>query len=45
MTWLQREIRLSAVKRGCHLVTKQIESEIAHDLRQFKVGLCHIFSE
>lgn len=38
MTWLQREIRLSAAKRGCHLVTKQIESEIAQDLRQFKVS-------
>jgi hypothetical protein len=45
MTWVQREIRLSAVKRGCHLVTKQVESEIAQDLRQFKVGLCHLFSE
>jgi thiamine phosphate synthase YjbQ (UPF0047 family) len=43
MTWVQREIRLAAAKRGCHLVTKQIEQEISNDLRQFKVGLCHIF--
>lgn len=41
--WVQREIRLTAAKRGCHLVTMQIEQEIANDLRQFKVGLCHIF--
>lgn len=45
MVWIQREIRLPAVKRGCHLVTKSIESEIAQDLRQLKCGLCHIFSE
>ncbi|KAA3596995.1 MAG: YjbQ family protein [Calditrichaeota bacterium] len=42
MTWLQKEIRLPSLKRGFHLITHVIESEIP-ELRDFEVGLAQIF--
>ncbi|WP_187262268.1 secondary thiamine-phosphate synthase enzyme YjbQ [Pontibacter beigongshangensis] len=42
MKWYQKEIRLPAVKRGFHLITDLIESQL-HELEEIKVGLAHIF--
>ncbi|WIA08960.1 hypothetical protein OEZ85_008375 [Tetradesmus obliquus] len=43
MGWAQREVKMPAMKRGCHLVTHLIERDINADLAQFRVGLAHIF--
>eukprot|EP00882_Tetradesmus_deserticola_P022049 GHRQ01023932.1.p2 GENE.GHRQ01023932.1~~GHRQ01023932.1.p2 ORF type:complete len:104 (+),score=21.43 GHRQ01023932.1:215-526(+) len=43
MRWAQKEVKMPAMKRGCHLVTHLIEREISSDLAQFRVGLAHIF--
>lgn len=40
--WLQKEIRLQARPRGFHLITEEILRAVP-ELRQFKVGLLHIF--
>ena len=45
MSWVQREIRLPACARGCHLVTSHVTKAIGADLAQFQIGMCHIFSE
>jgi secondary thiamine-phosphate synthase enzyme len=42
MKWVQKQISLSPKKRGFHLVTSEIEDQIA-ELGAFKVGLAHIF--
>jgi secondary thiamine-phosphate synthase enzyme len=42
-TWAQRSITLGAKKRGCHLVHDEIARQVAADLAQFEVGLCHVF--
>jgi secondary thiamine-phosphate synthase enzyme len=40
--WHQKEIRLPAVKRGFHLITDLVESQLP-ELEDIKVGLAHIF--
>jgi len=42
MAWIQKSFRLPAHRRGFHLVTHLIEENVP-ELRQFKVGLAHIF--
>ncbi len=39
--WVQREIKLSARPRGIHLVTDEIEGELA-ELRDVETGLLHL---
>ncbi|KAG2425528.1 hypothetical protein HXX76_013572 [Chlamydomonas incerta] len=43
MKYSQHEIRMPAVKRGCHLVTDRILKEIGSSLSGYKVGLANIF--
>ncbi len=42
MSWLQRQISLSARSRGCHLITREVEQALP-ELSQSKVGLLHVF--
>ena len=42
MSWLQKEITLSAKSRGFHLVTREILGQIP-EIWDFSVGLAHIF--
>ncbi|GFR53111.1 hypothetical protein Agub_g15829 [Astrephomene gubernaculifera] len=43
MKFSQHEIRLPAMKRGCHLITDKILKEIGGSLSGYKVGLANIF--
>ncbi|WP_242926214.1 secondary thiamine-phosphate synthase enzyme YjbQ [Pontibacter vulgaris] len=40
--WFQKELRLPAVKRGFHLITDLLESQLP-ELEDIKTGLAHIF--
>jgi len=40
--WLQYDCKLSAKKRGFHLITTEIETALP-DLNLIKVGLLHLF--
>lgn len=40
--WIQKEIVLPAFRRGCHLVTSHVISELP-ELKKFQVGLLHVF--
>jgi secondary thiamine-phosphate synthase enzyme len=40
--WAQREIRLPALPRGYHLVTREIESGMP-ELERLRVGIAHLF--
>jgi secondary thiamine-phosphate synthase enzyme len=42
MGWVQKEVVLSAKRRGFHLVTQEILSQIP-EMNMFEVGLAHIF--
>lgn len=42
MKWYQKTFRLPAVKRGFHLITHLIETEMP-ELSEIKVGLAHVF--
>jgi secondary thiamine-phosphate synthase enzyme len=42
MIWVQRDVRLSSVPRGFHLVTREI-SEGVPELSSIGVGLAHVF--
>jgi secondary thiamine-phosphate synthase enzyme len=42
MSWYQKTFRLPSFKRGFHLITGQIESNMP-ELRKIKIGLAHIF--
>lgn len=42
MSWVQKEITLGAKKRGFHLVTDEIVSQLP-ELGSYRVGLAHIF--
>jgi secondary thiamine-phosphate synthase enzyme len=42
MPWIQRTLQLSALKRGFHLVTREIVAALP-ELAQFEVGLLHVF--
>lgn len=40
--WVQKEVALPAVSRGCHLVTTHILQQVP-EISEFRVGLVHIF--
>jgi secondary thiamine-phosphate synthase enzyme len=42
MPWFQRQIELSARPRGFHLITRDVEAELA-GAPQFKVGVLNLF--
>jgi secondary thiamine-phosphate synthase enzyme len=42
MTWIQKQITLSPQKRGFHLITREIESQLP-ELADYSIGLAHIF--
>jgi len=42
MTWYQKELLLSPKRRGFHLVTREIVSQIPQ-IREISIGLAHIF--
>jgi secondary thiamine-phosphate synthase enzyme len=42
MIWVQRDIRLDAVPRGFHLVTREVERGVP-ELERIAVGLAHVF--
>ena len=42
MIWIQRDVRLPAVPRGFHLVTREVEEQV-DGLRRIRVGLAHVF--
>jgi secondary thiamine-phosphate synthase enzyme len=42
MIWVQRDVRLSAMPRGFHLVTREVERGVP-ELEQIEVGLAHVF--
>jgi secondary thiamine-phosphate synthase enzyme len=42
MAWIQKQIRLPALRRGFHLVTHEVLSEIP-ELSQIDVGIMHVF--
>lgn len=42
MAWIQKQIRLPALSRGFHLVTREVLSEIP-ELAQIDVGIMHVF--
>lgn len=41
-TWIQREIRLPARRRGFHLVTSEVEDALP-ELAGLRVGIAHLF--
>ena len=42
MIWVQRDVRLKAVPRGFHLVTREVEDGLP-ELSSIVVGLAHVF--
>jgi secondary thiamine-phosphate synthase enzyme len=42
MIWVQSDVRLSAVSRGFHLVTREVERGVP-DLSEIGTGLAHVF--
>lgn len=42
MPWIQKQIRLPAFRRGFHIITQEVLSEIP-ELSSIKVGLMHVF--
>jgi len=42
MMWCQREVRLPAFSRGCHLITRHV-LEACPEIAQIEVGLLHVF--
>lgn len=42
MPWIRHEITLSARRRGCHLITREVVAAIP-ELATIKVGLLHVF--
>ena len=42
MSWVQKEIRLSARERGFHLITDEIVRQVP-EIERFRVGVAHIF--
>ncbi len=41
--WFQKQVRMSAKRHGCHLVTDEILSQIQPQLKDFKVGMANFF--
>ncbi|WP_417396429.1 secondary thiamine-phosphate synthase enzyme YjbQ [Gimesia chilikensis] len=42
MAWIQKQIRLPALPRGFHIVTREVLSEVP-ELSQIEIGLMHVF--
>jgi secondary thiamine-phosphate synthase enzyme len=42
MSWLQRQIALSARPRGCHLITREVLAALP-DLGDFNIGMLQVF--
>jgi secondary thiamine-phosphate synthase enzyme len=42
MIWVQHDVRLGAVSRGFHLVTREVERGVP-ELERIGVGLAHVF--
>ncbi len=42
MAWFQTEVTLAPKRRGFHLITAEIESQLP-ELRRYSVGLAHLF--
>ena len=42
MIWVQHDVRLDAVPRGFHLVTREVERAVP-ELERIGVGLAHVF--
>lgn len=42
MAWIQKQIRLPAFRRGFHIITREVLSEVP-ELSQVDVGLMHVF--
>jgi secondary thiamine-phosphate synthase enzyme len=42
MIWMQHDVRLDAVPRGFHLVTREVERAVP-ELERIGVGLAHVF--
>ena len=42
MKWIQKSIKLTAKKRGFHIITHEIERQIP-ELRDLRIGVVHIF--
>ena len=42
MVWIQKQIRLPALPRGFHIVTREVLSEVP-ELSQIETGLMHVF--
>ena len=40
--WKQKTVTLSAKRRGCHLVTREVLEQL-HELADVQVGLLHLF--
>ncbi len=40
--WIQRNIKIPAMSRGFHLITRQVINEIP-ELTQIQIGLAHLF--
>ena len=43
MAWFQKEITISAKKRGCHLISDEFLSKVP-EIKSIKVGIAHVFS-
>ncbi|KAL0483910.1 hypothetical protein AKO1_004534 [Acrasis kona] len=43
MVWKQVTVSLTAPKRGMHLVTDKITSQIGKEISGIKIGLCNLF--
>jgi len=42
MAWIQKQIRLPALSRGFHIITREVLSEIP-EMSQIDVGIMHVF--
>jgi len=41
--WFQRELFIKPRRRGCHLITDEIEK--LEEIKNIKIGLCHVLSK
>eukprot|EP00640_Fibrocapsa_japonica_P006796 CAMPEP_0113937998 /NCGR_PEP_ID=MMETSP1339-20121228/4448_1 /TAXON_ID=94617 /ORGANISM="Fibrocapsa japonica" /LENGTH=166 /DNA_ID=CAMNT_0000940923 /DNA_START=152 /DNA_END=652 /DNA_ORIENTATION=- /assembly_acc=CAM_ASM_000762 len=41
-SWMQKTISITAPSRGCHLITREVVSQLP-ELRRFQVGTAHLF--
>mmetsp|Transcript_19035 Transcript_19035/g.53053 ORF Transcript_19035/g.53053 Transcript_19035/m.53053 type:complete len:142 (+) Transcript_19035:209-634(+) len=39
----QHEVTVGPLKRGCHLIHREVVSAIHQSIQGYKVGLCHVF--